>query len=221
MSWGFRKELGRKAIHLLSISILIIYLFFAEVFNHNIALFILSFLLIISIETEYFRIELGKKIPIISFFWRYKRQKEKYQLGAEVFFLIGGIIVLGIFDLRVAAAAILMTTFGDLASVIIGQRFGRIKIYKDRALEGILAEFFIDILIGFLFVRTLTNGSIWWINSIIPAGQPIWPVIIVMALTATIVETLSGKLNDNLLIPLFSGFNGHLILFIMAFFGLV
>jgi dolichol kinase len=221
MSWGFKKELGRKAIHLLSISILIVYLFFTEMFNHNIALFILSFLLILSIEIEYFRIELGKDIPLISLFWKYKRQKEKYQLGAEVFFLIGAIIVLAIFDLRIAAAAILMTTFGDSASAIIGQRFGRIKIYKERALEGILAELFIDLLIGFLFVRTLLNGSVWWINSIIPAGQPIWPVIIVMALTATIVETLSGKLNDNLLIPLFSGFNGHVALFIMVLIGMI
>lgn len=218
MGWDFKKEVGRKIIHLFSLFILITYIVFASTFNHRVALLILGFLLIILIELEYIRVELGMKLPLISEFWKYKRAKERNKLGGEVFFLIGSILCLALFDLRIAAAAILMTTFGDLASALIGKRFGRIWIpkLKKRAVEGVLAELVVDLVIGFLIIRTLVNGSVWWLSSIIPAGQPIWPIIIIMALTATIVETIVSKLDDNLLIPLFSGFSGQIVLLLLS-----
>jgi dolichol kinase len=218
MDWDFKKEVGRKTIHLLSIFFLIIYIVFASTFSHRIALFILGFLLIILIEFEYLRVEVGMKIPIISLLWKYRRVKECNKLGGEVYFLIASILCLALFDLRIAAAAILMLTFGDLAAALIGKRFGRIWIpkLKDRAVEGVLAELIVDLIIGFLIVRSLVNGSVWWLSSIIPSGQPIWPIIITMALTATVVETLVHKLDDNLLVPLFSGFNGQIVLLLLS-----
>jgi dolichol kinase len=41
-----------------------------------------------------------------------------------------------------------------------------------------------------------------------------------MAGTATVVETLANKMDDNLLIPLFSGFNGNLVLLALTYFNL-
>jgi dolichol kinase len=38
-------------------------------------------------------------------------------------------------------------------------------------------------------------------------------IIIAMALVATIVETMVDELDDNLLIPIFSGFVGQIIFF--------
>jgi len=218
VAWDFKKELGRKIIHLLSISFLVIYIIFASTFSHRIALLILGFLLIILIEFEYLRVEVGMKIPLLSILWKYKRAKEKNKLGGEVYFLIGSILCLALFDLRIAAAAILMTTFGDLAAALIGRRFGKTWIprLKNRAVEGVIAELVVDLIIGFLIIRTLVNSSIWWLSSIIPSGQPIWSIIIPMALTATIVETLVHKLDDNLLIPLFSGFSGQIILLLLS-----
>jgi len=42
---------------------------------------------------------------------------------------------------------------GDLSAALIGKRYGKhyLKCLKDRAWEGILAEFFVDLLIGFLY----------------------------------------------------------------------
>jgi len=218
MAWDFRKEVGRKLIHLLSISFLVIYIISASTFSHRVALLILGFLLIVLIEFEYLRVELGMKLPILSVLWRYKRAKERNKLGGEVYFLIGSILCLALFDLRVAAAAILMTTFGDLAAALIGKRFGRLWIpkLKNRAVEGVAAELVVDLIIGFFIIRTLTDGSVWWLSSAIPFGQPIWPIIIGMALTATVVETLVSKLDDNLLIPFFSGFSGHIIFLLLS-----
>jgi len=216
MKWNLKRELSRKIVHLGSILFLVIYIYTASVFSHRIALLALSFLLVVLIELEYFRVEWGMKMPM---FYRYiRRKKEKNRLGGEVFFLIGAIICLAVFDLRIAFAAILMTTFGDLAAALVGKRFGKLWIpgLKNKALEGVLAEFVVDLFIGWLIVRTLVNNSIWWLGGTSIVGEPIWFVIFTMALTATVVDAIVDKFDDNLLIPLFSGFNGHLILLLMS-----
>ena len=212
MKWNFKKELARKSIHFLSIFILLIYLVVSDLFNRNVALVILVLILIVSLEFEYFRIEIGRHIPIISDVWKsLRRGKEKYQIGGDVFFLIGAILVLSVFDLRVAMAAILMTTFGDMAAALIGKRFGKhyLKLLKERAWEGILAEFIVDIIIGFIVFIWISYGSFYDLK--------IWLVIFVMALTATFVETIIYKMDDNLLIPVFAGFNGHVLLILLGY----
>ena len=209
MAWSYKLEIARKGIHILSTSFILIYLIFAYLFNHKVGLFALAFLLVVLIESEYVRIELGKKIPLISRLWAVKRAKEKEKLGGEVFFLIGAIICLAIFNLPIAIAAILMTTFGDLAAALIGKKFGKhwIQNLKNRAWEGVIAEFIINIIIGFLIIGTFINKDI--------SG---WIIIITMAVTATVVETIINKLDDNLLIPVFTGFNGQIVLLIVSSF---
>ena len=211
MELTFKKELARKFVHFLSLFILLIYFVAADYFNSQTALLILVLILIIFLELEYFRIEIPKKIPILNKIWRYvRRDKEKDKLGGDVFFLIGGILALAIFDTRIAIAAILMTTFGDMAAALIGKRFGKIWLSEDRALEGITAEFFVDLVIGyFVFLRSsLFNFSLVF-------NWQIWILIIIMAVTATFVETIVRKLDDNLLIPIFSGFSGQLALILL------
>src|SRR3989338_390329 len=124
--WGLREEIYRKIIHLGAILFLVTYLVFSHYFNHQVALFVLSALLIIMLELEFFRVEWSMKLPIFSHLWRYRRTKEQHRLGADVFFLLGSIICLAIFDTRIAAAAILMTVFGDLAAAVLGRMFGQI-----------------------------------------------------------------------------------------------
>lgn len=218
MAWGYVREIARKGVHLMSLSFIVIYIIFAALFGHRVGLLALAFLLVLLIEFEYFRIELKRKIPIISKFWWVKREKEKERLGAEVFFLIGSIICLAIFDLRIAVAAILMTTFGDLAAALIGKKFGKhwLPYLKNRAWEGIIAELVVNLVVGFLILRTVVNGTMWWLGG--SFGQPIWPVIITMAVVATAVETVISKLDDNLLIPVFSGFMGQITFMIVAAF---
>lgn len=199
MAWNFNKEVVRKLLHLLSIFILFFYLLISHYFNHQIGLFFLSALLIIAITLEYLRIEVDRNVPIISILWKYiRRKKERDAIGSEVYFLLGSIIVLSVFDIRIAIVAILMTIFGDAVAAVIGYKFGKtpIKFIKGKAWEGVLAQFGIDVLVGLLIMP-----SMWWI-------------VIIMALVATSVETASNKIDDNILIPIFSGFAGHILLFL-------
>jgi len=209
--WNFKRELFRKIVHLFSISFLVIYFIVADLFNRNIALLILVLMLIILLEFEYLRIEVGKDIPILKYLWKYlRRGKEKNQIGGDVFFLIGSIMVLSIFDIRVAMVAILMTTFGDMASALIGKKYGKhyLTRLKQRAWEGIFAEFIVDVIIGIIVFVFISAGSFYDFR--------VWAIILVMAVTATVVETIVYKMDDNLLIQVFSGFFGHITALIMA-----
>ncbi len=209
--WNFQRELARKFIHFLSLFILLGYFVIGDIFNREIALLILVFVLIVFMELEYLRLEWRARIPILRNIWAYvKREKERDVLGGEVFFLLGGILVLAIFDIRVAVAAILMTTFGDMAAALVGSRFGKhyISFLKDKAWEGILAELAVNIIIGITVFFIIPGISF--------AETDYWLVLLVMAVTATVVETVATKIDDNLLIPLFSGFNGHIALLILG-----
>ena len=188
-------ELKRKTVHLTSIIIVLTYYYFGK----QVVLSLLTVFLILILELEYFRIEWGKRLPLVHGLFR---TKEADRLGGHVFLAIGSIIAISVFTKEIASAAVLMTTFGDASAAIFGKAFGRTWIpgLKDRAIEGCAAEYMADIIIGWIFL-------------------PGWIAILVMAGTATVVETLTNKMDDNLLIPLFSGFNGQLALFILGYFG--
>jgi dolichol kinase len=195
MSGDLIHELKRKAVHLTSVLIVLIY----HAFGQQTILLLLTVYLIAILEIEYFRIEWGKKLPIVHDLFR---EKEAGRLGGHVFFTMGCIIAISVFSEEIASAAILMTTFGDASAAIFGKAFGRTWIpgLTDRAVEGCAAEFIVDVVIGAIF---LSN----------------WLAVFVMAGTATVVETLANKMDDNLLIPLFSGFNGYLVLLIQSYFN--
>jgi dolichol kinase len=215
---SIKEELQRKTLHFLTVLIIAGYVVAARSFSHRVALLILAFLLIVGLELEYFRLESKRKLPILSKIYFLRRKKEKKQLGGEIFFLIGALIALAVFDLRIASAAILMTTFGDFAASLVGKTLGTTPLPGIRAkkLEGAIAELLVDLFIGFLLVRTLVDGHVWWLNSFVPFGEPVWPVIITMAFVATFVETITTKLDDNLLIPVFSGFFGQIVLMVIS-----
>jgi phytol kinase len=186
------QELKRKMIHLTSIIIVLTYYYFGK----QPVLLLLTVYLIAILELEYFRLEWGKKLPLFHSLFRIK---EADRMGGHVFFTMGCIIAISVFSQDIASAAILMTTFGDASAAIFGKAFGRtwIRGLKNRAIEGCAAEFLVDIVIAALFLQS-------------------WIAILVMAGTATFVETITDKMDDNLLIPLFSGFNGQIIVFLLT-----
>jgi dolichol kinase len=190
--FSLKKELQRKAVHATSVLIVILY----YVLPKEAIVLLLTVFLILFLEVEFIRIDLKLKLPL---FHKLYREKEAESLSGNVFFLIGALIAISAFSKEIAVAAILMTTFGDSAAALVGKRFGKTWIPKleNRAVEGCMAEFLVDLLIGFVFIDP-------------------WLVILVMAGTATIVETVVRKMDDNLLIPLFSGFNAQILTYIIA-----
>ena len=204
MAWGFFHELGRKIIHITILIVIGAYFFIqdsligkgysAEVAKQG-ALLSIVLLLIIFLILEYFRLELNWRMP---FFSQFIRPKEQNRMFGVIYFLSATIISLAVFDYKIALAALLMTTFGDMVAALVGKKYGTTLIYRNKTWAGFLAELVTNLIVGFFVLN----------------GLPAYIYIVLgMALVATIVETLVDELDDNLLIPIFSGFVGQVILF--------
>jgi dolichol kinase len=122
----------------------------------------------------------------------FMRAKEENSLGGQVYYILGVILALSLFEFPIAITVILMTVFGDMAAAIFGIAFGKhwIKQLDETAWEGIIAEFVVDLVIGYLILAN-------------------WVIVIPMALMATFVETIFPHVDDNLAIPIFAGFIGQ------------
>jgi phytol kinase len=190
-------ESMRKGVHLVSVFIVLIY----EFFGKETILWVLMIFLVTVLLLDYLRLEKDMKIP---FFNTMYREHEANRLGGHIYFALGAIAVISLFNREIAYAAVLMTTFGDLAAALIGKFYGKKRIFReifknDKSLEGSVSEFITDILVGLLIT-----------------GNPI--VSLVMAFTATLTETAVNRIDDNLVIPIFSGFFGQITLLLLMYF---
>lgn len=200
MVWGLFHEIGRKIIHITILLVLAAHFLIQDslvnagytvALAKQVALLFLVSLLIIFLILEYLRLELGWKMP---FFSQFIRPKEENRMYGVIYFLSATIISLAVFDHKIALAALLMTTFGDMMAALVGRRYGTTLIYKNKTWAGFLAEMGTNLIVGFFVLNNIY-------------------IIIGMALSATVVETLVDELDDNLLIPIFSGFVGQVIQF--------
>ncbi|AKB17843.1 MULTISPECIES: diacylglycerol/polyprenol kinase family protein [unclassified Methanosarcina] len=187
-------EVLRKSVHLISVLIVLIY----ELYGKETILWVLMLFLITVLVLEYLRLEQDMKIPIFHVMYR---EHEADSCGGHIFFALGAIATISLFSKEIAYVAILMTTFGDLAAALIGKFYGKKRIFKkifknDKSLEGSTSEFIIDLLIGLIVI-----------------GDPF--VTLVMAFFATLTETAVNKIDDNLVIPVFSGFFGQMTLLLL------
>lgn len=204
--YTLRNEITRKTVHLAgSLFILALYQFTEQ----RIALIVLTIGLIVALELEYFRIEWGHKIPL---FHNLFRQKEKKTLGGHVFLAISSIIAISVFSKEIATLAILMTAVGDAAAAIFGRIYGKYTIpgFGDKKIEGVFAEFAADILAGFAYLSVF-GGHI---------GAAYMIILVVMAASATIIETMANKLDDNLLVPVFAGIIGEMLVSMLPIIGI-
>jgi phytol kinase len=186
-------EIKRKLVHLSSAIYILVYYFIETYFSQRTALLTLIFILIIFSFLEFLKLKYHRQIP---FFHHIYRDNEMNSLSGSIYLLIGVIIAFAIFDFNIAVTAILMMIIGDSASAIMG-KIGNHKLDGLRASwEGVISEFVIDFALGFIFL-----------NSIL--------IIFIMALTATFVETTLKPVDDNLAIPVVSGFVGQALMIIL------
>ncbi len=187
-------EITRKGVHIVSILIVLIY----EFFGKEEILWVLMLFLVTVLFLDYLRLEHGMKIPI---FYTMYREQEADRLGGHIYFALGAISVIALFNKEIAYTAVLMTTFGDMAAALIGKFYGKKRVFKkvfnnDKSIEGSASEFIIDFFIGLLII-----------------GSP--AVALVMSFVATLTETAVNKIDDNLVIPIVSGFFGQITLILL------
>lgn len=190
---SFSWELLRKTLHFSGLVILVLYTVMYHLFSEQVAILVLTALLLILLEIDYVRIE--HKPKLVKIFEGIFRQKEEDYLNGAVFFVIACVIAFAAFDYWIAVLAMLMTVFGDAFAGLFGRLFGATKIYRDKSYVGSLAGFMANVLVGFFVVP----------------GLP-W-LFLGMAFVASLVEMFTGKLDDNLTVPLFAGFVGQMMVY--------
>jgi dolichol kinase len=185
------RELVRKAFHLSSVFILVGYTLLLNYTSSRVAILAITGLLLLLLEIEYVRLEHRPRIAeaIDGFL----RKHEKTQLSSAVFLVISIIISFAVFDYWVAFLALSMAVFGDLFAAIFGRAFGKTKIYRNKTYVGTLAGLAANMIVGILTVPDLAV------------------LFIPMAITASLFELFTRKMDDNLTVPLFAGFVGQMI----------
>jgi dolichol kinase len=157
--------------------------------SKQIALITLVFILLLLLVAEYIRLELNIEVPLIK---QLLRAREEKRMHGAIYFLTATIICLAVFDFNIALAALLMTAFGDMFAALIGKRFGKTLVFKNKTLSGALTELVVNLIVGLIILNNIY-------------------IILAMAFTAAIVETFLNELDDNLFVPLFAGFVGQLL----------
>ncbi len=183
-----RQELFRKAIHLSTNSLIpLAYLFL------NIPKIWMSVILSI-VSVVFVMIDLGRtrnrclsKIFGKLFNGMLRSHEIDGKLTGASYVLIGSFISITIFPKEVAILALLFTAVGDTAAALYGRKFGKIKIWN-KTLEGSVAGLVACLIITLFFLQ---------IPNIIKFSG---------AFAAMLIELLPIKIDDNLRIPLFSGF---------------
>ena len=189
-------EIKRKFFHVAMLGYILIYIFILNsTGSRAIGVLSLGIILVLFIIIEYYRIHKGLKIPFFGKLWR---KEEKRIWGGEIYYMIGVIVALLFFDFKIALTAIFMLAFGDSVATIVGLSSGKTKLKtkKKKTLQGSTAELITNLIVGYLILRS-------------------WTLVIPMALAATLAETYSNKIDDNLAIPIYAGAIGQLVRFLI------
>jgi glycerol-3-phosphate acyltransferase PlsY len=119
------------------------------------------------------------------------KPKEKSHLVGTTYFLLGALITVIFSPKYIAIVSLTFLAVADVAAAFVGERYGRIKFF-DKTLEGSMAFFITSIVIGIVLMQ-LPKMQTAGLN---------FQLVIWGALTATIVELFSVKIDDNLTIPI-------------------
>jgi dolichol kinase/phosphoserine phosphatase len=131
----------------------------------------------------------GKNMPIISFITRLAASQSEIGgfVGAPIYFAVGIILTLLLFKTPASYAAVACFALGDSAASIFGGTISKrnLPFNKSKTPEGSLAGFLFAFLGAMVFVSP--------------------PLALAGAAIATTIEALPLPINDNLMIPLFTG----------------
>lgn len=130
---------------------------------------------------------------VLSLFER-DHHMENFPGRGILFFTIGSFLTLLIFEQHLAYAGILILSFGDAVSNLVGRHYGKIKtkLNPNKYIEGTFVGILISIPIAYIFVPNIAAA--------ISASS------IAMFLEMPNIRIFNFEIDDNLLIPIGASF---------------
>jgi dolichol kinase len=185
----FDSEKWRKSYHLLGLIIPLGYLLYPSEAQ---AKAILLAAMIFGIFIDIFRLaEPRLRSFAHSLIGALMRPEEKSNLLGSTSLLIASVMTIFVFPKVIAVAALCLLVGGDTAAALVGKRYGRIRIFGRKTLEGTLA---------FVGAGLILNGGV---SLIAPGLTPL--AVVAGALVGALVEAVSLPIDDNFAIPIVSG----------------
>jgi dolichol kinase len=180
-----KNRIIRRIIHVLtgmSIILLIIY----NILNTRLLFYILLLSVILSV------LSIKIKIPIVHrLVLMYKKEKEMPPGRGFLFFLIGSLLALKLFQQDIALASIAILTFADPASHLFGTLLGKFKLGKlTKNIEGTIFGIIIGTLSALFFVGFV---------------EAFLACLIAMLAEYLEFRVANNTIDDNLVIPLVAG----------------
>ncbi len=186
----YKTELMRKGIHLLSLSMAIIYYFISRELALKILIPITVFSLILDLARYFYPPYSKLFYKLFGFMLReHEINSKKLTLSGATYVFLGVTIVVIFFPKVFVIPAIAILIIGDIFAALIGRKFGRHK-FLAKSLEGTLA-FFVTGSIVILFSPKIDNNLTEYLIGFAAAA------------VAAIMENVSyGWADDNLTVPL-------------------
>ena len=179
-------EYKRKSIHLFNLAIPFSYLY---VFPEKwVFVKLLSILMVLFIIFDILRHKVAWVKSLFSLFLdsMLRSHEQEGKLTGATWVMIGAVISIILFSKPVAIIALIFMSIGDTAAGLIGQRYGKHKIWN-KSWEGFFGGLFVCIIIGMNY-------------SLLPIT-----ISLSGAVAAMVMEILPIPLDDNFKIPLGSG----------------
>lgn len=187
-------ELGRRLFHIIAyLTVFFIGWYIFESYGLILLCYSLLGLLVLLLISDYVTADLGIRLPVYAWFERQSELKRGFH--SVTFGVLGALLAVRFFDIRIAAAAVLIMAISDPVGAIIGMHAKMHPFFRKKNLAGTFASLVLNLVIA----------------SFILDG---WIVIIGMALAAALVGLFVEKIDDNLTMPLIAGLVGQLLSYI-------
>ncbi len=177
---SLKNEIQRKLIHFGSGIIPILVLFYGREF----ILPLLSVITILFVLVDFFKSKINWMKKIYTYFFKTIVRKNEFEnLTGATWVLIGNLIVLIIFPENIAIFSMFILCISDSFAAIIGKYSGQTRL-SNKSLQGSIA-FFISGLLVSIFFSSITL-----------------PFRFFAVISATVIELIPSRINDNISIPI-------------------
>lgn len=187
----YRSELFRKAIHLCSLSIPVIYTFITKEF---------ALQLLIPVTAGFFLVDLARYYfpPVSRLFYRvfgsllrkHEQDENAKRLNGATYVLLSAVLCVAILPKLVTITAFAILIISDSTSALVGRRFGKHRFFR-KSLEG-AASFFISAVVVVLVSPKAGAGLLEYIFGFIAAG------------VGAVAES-AATIDDNIAVPVSVG----------------
>ncbi len=136
-------------------------------------------------------------------FGAFSRPSERYRINSSSFYVLALIVIALFLPKLPVIAATLVLAFADPAASLIGKRWGRVTLFRDKTWAGSLAFFGVGALVVaiFLFLAAPDLGPL-----------RIMATSLLVGFSGALTELLSTRIDDNFSVPIICAVVGTLLL---------